>query len=890
MVLTFSPHRDAGGTLHLPSPTGIHHVDASSAIRQLRRSLSRSPSKSSDFRLLPSRISPQTNSIPFISSPLSPSRRANQGSLLLLPTSLHTSPVAVPYPPNTRVNRPIVRRAGSLQIARSRTSPKSPSKRPLTISSDQGNTPPRPPSFTPPGEENWASSCAKPTDDSASSESTSDFCMTGMMGNSFAPKPITGRIEKRRSGNLGLLFPAVSPLKRSDGILNHDHAGLESPSTKRRSLHASFGSDFSIFDNNEGERAGAVPLEDAAQSGSVKSPSTSPFATVPKRSSSLRKSTLQQRQNDRSFLSRPRLDPDCFESPPKSPALFMRPRLSLDGDLSLPSGFETAISSHSPFSSSHAVFALNQTGAQHAPPAAHPLSRAITQSSTSSLADDSPTHEHTLRDDRPKGVFGFSKSLPPGAIRPGAARPLKREDSTSSSDSFATPENYRLVKPLPAAFMSTGLISKKNRNAEDSRNLFGLSKNMPDTPCKRPTTIFPTAQKALPLGPIRKPKLVRQSNTVVPSTPFNRQDAHPTPSPFTRGTGLFSSVFNKPAISRRSSFVSTDGDEQSLSQSPSARHESQASAESDLPPTPTKQSFYSTNGQVIFGSRMLPVTFHERLSDPKGSSRKFIFNSSIAVGTKVLWLLIYPIIPPFDMAFLSLSPLPVITANGLSALNDPSENTTPQTPKESIFPPDPSGLSISAPNESPLNKEKFNSSVFTLPATPTGPRDYFMPAGKRASFPLGSYSAPDVDLTLTSRFAKVELIGTGEFSQVYRVSNPQSALSYNSFFSLQTTSPSTFPEHVWAIKKAKQPYSGVKDRQRRIREVEILKALANSDHVISFVDSWEDKGYLYIQTEFCEEGSLDVFLAQEGLKARLDDFRIWKILLELSWVKILPPG
>jgi mitosis inhibitor protein kinase SWE1 len=48
------------------------------------------------------------------------------------------------------------------------------------------------------------------------------------------------------------------------------------------------------------------------------------------------------------------------------------------------------------------------------------------------------------------------------------------------------------------------------------------------------------------------------------------------------------------------------------------------------------------------------------------------------------------------------------------------------------------------------------------------------------------------------------------------------------------------------------------------------------------MDSWENNGHLYIQTEFCEEGSLDGFLAQAGLKARLDDFRIWKILLELS--------
>jgi mitosis inhibitor protein kinase SWE1 len=203
-----------------------------------------------------------------------------------------------------------------------------------------------------------------------------------------------------------------------------------------------------------------------------------------------------------------------------------------------------------------------------------------------------------------------------------------------------------------------------------------------------------------------------------------------------------------------------------------------------------------------------------------------------------------------------------------------------------MLPPDPSGLSISAPNESPLNKHALNASSFTLPATPTGPREHFMQAGKRASLPLGGYHAPDVDFSLTSRFDSVELIGTGEFSQVYRVSKLQGVSPYNSIFSLPTNSPSALPNRVWALKKSKHPYAGARDRQQRIREVDILKALTNSEHVISFIDSWEDKGHLYIQTEFCEEGSLDVFLAHVGLKARLDDFRIWKILLELSSVKL----
>lgn len=145
-----------------------------------------------------------------------------------------------------------------------------------------------------------------------------------------------------------------------------------------------------------------------------------------------------------------------------------------------------------------------------------------------------------------------------------------------------------------------------------------------------------------------------------------------------------------------------------------------------------------------------------------------------------------------------------------------------------------------------------------------------------------------MDPSLTSRFGKVELVGTGEFSQVYRVAQPRDMPT--SIFSLPCsapTSPDALPHSAWAVKKSKQPYSGLKDRERRIREVDVLKALTNSDHIIAFVNSWEDNGHLYIQSEFCEEGSLDVFLAQIGLKARLDDFRIWKILLELALVCVV---
>jgi len=120
--------------------------------------------------------------------------------------------------------------------------------------------------------------------------------------------------------------------------------------------------------------------------------------------------------------------------------------------------------------------------------------------------------------------------------------------------------------------------------------------------------------------------------------------------------------------------------------------------------------------------------------------------------------------------------------------------------------------------------------------------------------------------------------GNGEFSQVYRVENPVSNDSNRSSLSSHSTAS------VWAVKKTKRPYAGVRDRERKLREVHILQALRGHEHIVALADSWEAKNYLYIQTEFCENGNLKDFLTQTGYKGRLDDFRIWKILLEMSLV------
>jgi mitosis inhibitor protein kinase SWE1 len=177
-------------------------------------------------------------------------------------------------------------------------------------------------------------------------------------------------------------------------------------------------------------------------------------------------------------------------------------------------------------------------------------------------------------------------------------------------------------------------------------------------------------------------------------------------------------------------------------------------------------------------------------------------------------------------------------------------------------------------------KSSMSSNAAFPPATPTTSREQaiYFANGQGGAVPIIGLTANDVDTSLTARFGSVTLHGVGEFSLVYRVSRSLNGAKDCSPGSQMTVGG------VWAVKKTRRPYVGVRDRERKLREVTILKALCGHEHVIAFADNWESKGHLYIQTEFCENGNLKDFLSQAGFKGRLDDFRIWKILLELTQV------
>ncbi|KAK9447724.1 kinase-like domain-containing protein [Limtongia smithiae] len=150
--------------------------------------------------------------------------------------------------------------------------------------------------------------------------------------------------------------------------------------------------------------------------------------------------------------------------------------------------------------------------------------------------------------------------------------------------------------------------------------------------------------------------------------------------------------------------------------------------------------------------------------------------------------------------------------------------------------------------ETPSTPAKFNSSYFDPSLTPSGALDPF----------------------LLQKFQDVSAIGSGEFSTVFLVSERDQL------------------HNKYAVKRTKTSLVSTKALSRRLEEVAILRDLSSRtdnedrDYVLHFIDSWNYEGHLYIMTEYCENGSLDVFLAEYGRISKLDEWRVWKILIEIA--------
>lgn len=727
---------------------------------------------------------------------------------------------------------------------------------------------------------------------------------------------------------------ATGALKRSDATMNLDQPNQGSPVAKRRSLHgisslvAGSTPDLSIFgDQSMGPQAFDIH-EDAGTEYELTSmdhgvawrdplPSPTP-SYLPKRSSSLRKSTLQQRYGDRSgpgfgrrtgerqlaqmggsdlmtpVKNRPRLSTDHFCPPPPTRDSLFSPSINL------------------PSASSHAIDGKNS----HQP---HPLSKTLTTSSSGNTLTEE-TYQYApapLEKARPYPVNPFSKSLPINATRP-TARPS--HDPTKAA--AATP--YHQNQLWPGTFHSTGLLSKVNRNIdEDDKKLAP-----PDTPCKKHNQSW-AATFPPPLGSaIKKKKKNNNRNSFggLPSTPFG-----PTPSegPDTfgnQGKGLH--IFQRASAARsarRGSFLFHDLDEPKLLQEES----SIGSNPADNPPTPTKNSITPSVSNLSNVSEqsldsptanrtIMPPTSAVRPPASHQSNCKYILvppEASVEAAEdeedRIGWLMASHVLQPraSDPQFASLSrsraqrglraPSPLGSSvpdpeypssvkksfaktsidNSASPI---SGRRTPQTPQEGLLPLDGNRFNLSQASAD----GSFSETNMPPPVTPTTVRDFKSSTSILVTPVNGRTANLDVDASLYSRFDKVEQIGKGEFSTVYRVVKNDARYDR---FDVATTTPQGTPRspgkgQVFAVKKSRHPFQGHRDREIKLREAQILRALSNAEHVVHYVDDWEHQFHLYIQTEFCEEGTLEKFLGNIGFGGRLDDFRIFKILQDLCLV------
>lgn len=945
---------NSGGTLTLPSPTHVHHVDVQAGLRSLRRSLSRSPSK---FSLV--RTASQSSSSAG-SSPSSPSCRRvqsqyfgpNSASNSPAPSSVHPqSPLATPFRPSVKLSLRSAKKSpgvSSKPLLRHRTSPKSPAppRRALNATSNMVNS---------------GAASTSPPESSAMEQENVGISGAGSPASRKTEKPPTrhsmhldisgasSQLAMPRTMDVNPVpsNPVVSPLKRSDARMTLDQSLSGSPKAKRRSYGPSnFGSEFNIFDHSSGSSPGSDVQDDAAREydwtgpGAMASDLTaSPTpAAVQRRAGSLRRSTLQQRHSsERTSWGRRQAAQQLSQisqDTTTTPIAKNRPRLSLDHFMPPPQR-ESPFNQGGPLPNPSAHMLAQQS---HQP---HPLSRAMTTSSSnSSLADDSPTHIPIQLSEKPRAPMNWSKSLPIGAVRP------LPDNEAGPTASVSTPD-YKHAKPYEGAFASTGLVSKMNRNPElgpPGQKGFGF---VPDTPCKNKMSSFNTYPP--PPGSSKGRGRHIRHTFGTPATPLNSSARSPNPFGEQNRPVLFNGFSRH---SRKGSLLSLYSDDGRSPPDPSESSvESMTGLDDSIPPTPTKFELEESASDLNLDqltndspttNRHLPLSasafgksgIWQRGPDvtckysplERPSSDDFSRDPGNAVSSNgdpdVPMSTADGTPPPTSISLPSFgrtrtergcfsTPAPLKTmhltpsikttpkvhfAKTISVLPasplDPLEfadNATPHTPLDTSEPLDASRLSICNPAETSLYPFSSERKSLFPPATPTARSEPFsFLQDRRAITPINGMPPRDLDELLVSRFGKVEYIGKGEFSQVYKVAElgKPVAKTQQAFFSTPThrTPPSPSSQQCFAVKKLSLPFQGDKDRALRLREVSVLKSLQGCDHILQLIDSWEDRNNLYIQTEYCEEGSLDVFLSLVGLKGRLDDFRIWKIALEISQV------
>lgn len=110
------------------------------------------------------------------------------------------------------------------------------------------------------------------------------------------------------------------------------------------------------------------------------------------------------------------------------------------------------------------------------------------------------------------------------------------------------------------------------------------------------------------------------------------------------------------------------------------------------------------------------------------------------------------------------------------------------------------------------------------------------------------------------QFEVIAKIGSGYFADVYKVK-------------------SLVDGQYYAIKKTSIPFTSNSDRIRKLQEVRNHQSLPLHPNCVRYHDSWEEDGFLYIQTELCKTSLNEILETSEEHK--LPEQIVWGYLIDL---------
>ncbi|OMJ29091.1 Mitosis inhibitor protein kinase wee1 [Smittium culicis] len=444
----------------------------------------------------------------------------------------------------------------------------------------------------------------------------------------------------------------------------------------------------------------------------------------------------------------------------------------------------------------------------------------------------------------PQKSSSFRLSLPPSSF--------SSTKQFSSSSYFATPPDTKLVRPDPIAFSTSGLLAKKNQVKDDPSNRFFT----PETPCKKNSLFFGSS--------------ITQSSAP-PSFGLNNYTLDN--SPYIPGKHRNSTIDDN-SINKRRYLSPIDNLDSSL-YSPIQNKSNNSNQNNYLPKffPSEKQSdlsndFFnedSTNKNRNLGLMSnfvcLEANNRDRSSSFATSDIGTSFSTTSTLPTSLLKSDVYNTGDSLNFKTNDFMQCDSFGKNDLISLNKSDSLMLSDAGSTS---PGRSSSPMLVVEERPQMPQIVGGYATNYPHFLNS--DYFTSNSKDSGYqflpPLYDHSPVDEAGYLDYyryQYDEIMILGKGNFSTVLLTRNLEDGKTS-------------------ALKKTSRSFTGRRDRIRKLNEVEILWRLKNHPNIIDIYSSWEQFGFLYINYELCEHGSLKDFLASQFDSNPINEDNIWIIL------------